>query len=83
MVWIMKNVGFISQKSSENWEFAYRGVDILHFPYDLLRQIQVQIDVLLLAADGVVALAPGTTSHMLTKLSIHVLLLTPRVWQIG
>lgn len=62
---------------------TYRGVDILHFPYDLLRQVQVQVDVLLLAADGVVALTPGTTSDVLAKLSTCVLLLTPRVRQIG
>lgn len=65
------------------WKSAYRGVNVLHLPYDLLGQVQVQIDVLLLAADGVVALTPGTPSNMLTKLSPTVLLLTPRVWQIG
>lgn len=62
---------------------AYRSIDILHLSYDLLGQVQVQIDILLLAADGVVALTPGTTGHMLTKLSACALLLTPRIRQIG
>lgn len=62
---------------------AYRGVNVLHLPYDLLGQVQVQVDVLLLAADGVVALAPGTAGNVLAKLSAAVLLLAPRVWQIG
>ena len=64
-------------------ELAYQAVDVLHLPYDLLGEVQVQVDVLLLAADGVVALAPGTARHVLTKLPVNALLLTPRVWQIG
>lgn len=67
----------------ENGEFAYQGVDVLHLTYDLLGQVQVQVDVFLLAADGVVAFAPGAARHMLAKLSIGTLLLTPGVRQIG
>lgn len=62
---------------------TYRSVNVLHLPYDLLGQVQVQVHVLLLAADGVVALTPGAASNMLTKLPAAILLLTPRVWQIG
>lgn len=64
-------------------ETAHRGVDVLHLPYDLLGQVQVQVDVLLLAADGVVPLAPGTPGHVLAKLPATVLLLAPRVRQVG
>lgn len=65
------------------FESAYRGIDILHLPYDLLRQVQVQVDVLLLAADGIVAFTPRTTSYVFTELSINSLLFTTGVWQIG
>lgn len=70
----------VNKPRNRTWESAYRCVHVLHLSYDLFRQVQVQIDVLLLAADGVVALAPGTTGDMLSKLPAGVLLLTSRVW---
>lgn len=62
----------------------YRGVGVLHLPDDLLRQVQVQVDVLLLAADGVVALAAGRARGVLPQdAATGALLLPPRVGQVG
>lgn len=62
----------------------HRGVGVLHLPDDLLGQVQVQVDVLLLAADGVVALATGRACGVLAQdAAASALLLPPRVGQVG
>lgn len=64
--------------------WSHRGVGVLHLPDDLLGQVQVQVDVLLLAADGVVALAASRACGVLAQdATAGALLLPPRVGQVG